>query len=251
MSDFSDRPFVAGSLVGMRAFDVDSLGRLTGPSFGGVFKPGENVATCGGDGTNPASAFVVAQRELRAMTYRMNARAQTGKAPALRPAHVVGGVTCSCGFYAYFDGRNDYAKPGRVSALVEGYGVCTVGERGFRAEKARLVALINVTKPHFWNTWQFHAFFVVWLTILAVANVIQQDWWLAGLDAFLVAANGVGATLAWRSRTSRKSVAALRRNYPDVPVYRTKRAALRAHPLSAPPAPTPETDDNFWTRSAR
>lgn len=46
MSDFADRPFAAGALTGLRAFQVDGLGRLAGPHRGGIFKPGENVATC-------------------------------------------------------------------------------------------------------------------------------------------------------------------------------------------------------------
>ena len=43
-------------------------------------------------------------------------------------------------------------------------------------------------------------------------------------------------------------------NYPDVPVYPSIEAALREHPLTVPPddpVPTPETDPDFWTRSAR
>src|SRR5699024_4268200 len=42
----------------------------------------------------------------------------------------------------------------------------------------------------------------------------------------------------------------VRRNYPDVPVYPSLRAALRAHPLTVPERPSPQTCDDFWTRAA-
>jgi hypothetical protein len=50
-------------------------------------------------------------------------------------------VGCGCGFYGYYDGSNDYHKPERVSGIVEGYGEVVIGTRGFRATKARLIAL--------------------------------------------------------------------------------------------------------------
>lgn len=39
----------------------------------------------------------------------------------------------------------------------------------------------------------------------------------------------------------------VRRNYPDVPTYPTKKEALAQHPLTPPPPPNP-TDEDFWTR---
>ena len=40
MSDFSDRPFVAGVITGLRAFRIDLLGRLTGVVHRDVWTPG-------------------------------------------------------------------------------------------------------------------------------------------------------------------------------------------------------------------
>jgi hypothetical protein len=48
----------------------------------------------------------------------------------------------------------------------------------------------------------------------------------------------------------RDGFALVRRNYPDVPVYASLDAAMRDFPLSTQPEPTPETADDFWTRSA-
>lgn len=151
MSEFSDRPFVAGTLVGLRAFNVDSLGRLIGPTYGQVFKPGENDAECrrrrdvlfGGWHIPPSLSI---GPEVPSVSREA--------VEARSPKHTLAGVNCGCGFYAYFDGGNDYGDPSRVTAIIEGYGVCTVGARGFRASKARLLALVNKPKrrpSHLWE----------------------------------------------------------------------------------------------------
>lgn len=251
MSDFSDRPFVAGSLIGLRAFAVDKYGRLLGPSFAQVFKPGENEAGCrksddGMAGMLRAYSNLSASLSAASWRFTVDPFAYGGpipkkpqpetygtgpcpcgcgqtvefhdgtlkrgkpKAPSaaeieaavpkvdttalVKVEHVLGGVKCTCGFYAYFDGLNDYKDPSRVAAIIEGYGVCTVGDRGFRASKARLVALIEPKAQ--------------------VSPLLRER---------------------------------LHRNYPDVPFYATKREAVDAHPLTPPPAPGPD-DDDFWTR---
>lgn len=226
MSDFSDRPFVAGSLIGMRAFAVDSLGRLIGPSFPQVFAPGENAAECRKD-DDPVAALNLAYQRMTLSfdpvrfgggvlshgggrlgeNYRkakaeierkaLSQEAVEREDPPKPPPHTMGGIGCRCGFYAYFDGGNDYKQPDRVTALIEGYGVCTVGDRGFRASKARLVA------------------------------IVRPGDGVPGMRGDLVL-----------------------RNYPDVPVFDRMRDALNAHPLSTGHLPSPETADDFWTREA-
>lgn len=242
MSDFSDRPFVAGSLIGLRAFAVDKYGRLTGPSFGGVFKPGENEAECRKDSSqgpwgirsyaalmstmytlpmpSPYSFSFSVEPPPQKTTYgkgdcpcgcgievefhdgdteadeRSLSTAAVKPAPTPKPVHTLAGVTCTCGFYAYFDGLNDYKDPERIAAVVEGYGVCTVGDRGFRAAKAKLVALVEPKAK--------------------VSPLMRER---------------------------------LHRNYDGVPFYASKREALDAHPPTPPPVPGPDAED-FWTRPA-
>lgn len=55
-----------------------------------------------------------------------------------------GGLLCTCGFYA-FHGiiPNSYESPLRIAAVIAGEGRATVGELGFRVEKARIVALVH------------------------------------------------------------------------------------------------------------
>lgn len=123
MSDFADRPFVAGTLTGIRAFKPQD-GWLRAPvNRTSVWRPGENVAECV---PQPFSAF---NRD---------------------DPHQVAGMGCRCGFYAYFHaGYNPHQRPGDVLGLIQGYGVVTVGTRGFRCEKARIVALIAPDVPNF------------------------------------------------------------------------------------------------------
>lgn len=216
MSDFSDRPLVAGSLIGLRAFGVDKLGRLTSIYHPAVFTPDVNEAVCRksaynssgvmfggpslfGTGTNPRISFAPDPNNPGAMvgtvTYE-ETNSETATTEKKKPAHDVGKVSCTCGFYAYFDGANDY-KDGaiRISGLIEGFGVCSVGDRGFRSSKARLVALIDPGK-----------------------------------------------------RFAPARLARVLHNYPDVPIYAKKREAIEAHPLTPPNCPTPETHEDFWTR---
>lgn len=256
MSDFSDRPFAAGSLVGLRAFSVDSLGRLVGPAFGGVFKPGENVAKCGGE--TAAGQLMKMQADLNRRLNALSASYSVGgrlaneamaKSAAKRP-HVTGGIGCACGFYAYFDGRNDYSQPSRVAAIIEGYGVCTVGTRGFRAEKARLLAIVDPSKRRWWQSWKFNALLAALCTYSVITRAIDHEWLWMIVNALIVALNGGIAAWSWR-REHKVAMDLVRRNYPDVPRFRTERAARKAFPLTPPEPITPETAEDFWTRSAR
>lgn len=55
---------------------------------------------------------------------------------------------CGCGFYGYQEGSNDYYSPGMgstskgaIGGVFRGYGKVVLGTRGFRAEKAEILAL--------------------------------------------------------------------------------------------------------------
>lgn len=204
MSEFSDAPFVAGSLTGMRAFRVDKYGRLTGVTHAQVFRPGENVAVC------RKAEHEAMQASWRGLSVSLWAPSflvsdQPPTPPAAKPLtaeavetpttrHRVGSVDCGCGYYAYFNGGNDYKKQDRtIGALVEGYGVCSVGERGFRAEKARLLALFKPKRD-------------------IRTDIVERIW----------------------------------HNYPNVPVFPNRAAAVAEFPLTLPTYPTPESHADFW-----
>jgi len=122
--DGRTREFAAGVVTGTRSFDVDKLGRLVGVAFATVWMPGENVARC--------------MQRPDPMAYLMG-REPGPLREAQRPAHSL--AECPHGFYGYYEGSNDYYESGRVMGVVEAYGETVIGTRGFRASKARIVAL--------------------------------------------------------------------------------------------------------------
>lgn len=205
--EFSDRPLVAGSIVGVRSFRLEWRGRLAGVSVPDVWLPGENVAECRKDHGSLGYGGVLHQMNItmnrmlygyRTVTAPLTAGPEPADKPVAEkpPTHRAGDLKCACGFYAYFDnGANPHHHKGNVVGIIEGYGVVTVGSRGFRAEKATIKAL--VVKP---------------------------------------------------KRLGAQAIDRLQFNYPDVPIFPSKSAALEAHPLTPPPLPTPDTDPEFWTR---
>lgn len=179
-SEFAGIGLAPGVVRGARSFKVDNLGRLTGVVHEQVWRPGENLSECRKN-DDSVFYFTYATRsyagQMNAYINAINQTAVTatvpvtylpalppdnhrkkrrGKsvttvpvtkperpatAPAPEPkAHTMG--ECACGFYGYYDGSDDYYKDGYVSGVIEGYGEALIGTRGFRVEKARIVALM-------------------------------------------------------------------------------------------------------------
>jgi hypothetical protein len=56
---------------------------------------------------------------------------------------------CTCGFYAFFNTTsNEYFSEDVVTGIIEGYGEVVIGPRGFRAKKAKIVALYIPEQPY-------------------------------------------------------------------------------------------------------
>jgi hypothetical protein len=267
MREFSDREFVAGSLTGLRSFQVDALGRLTAVTNNAVWRPGVNHGEC------KKSEYSTSLYRLALSSYTFSFAGEV-EPPKPKPVslvkksqHRVGSLRCECGFYAYTDtDANPYReRDGVVVGLVEGWGSVTVGSRGFRASQARIVALVDSTPAPLWRRITKRGWLNLGVAPLNAATLgdhARRDGFDPTFWVFL------GITLAWltaclvllvKSRkvyvnaaTGRSVVPShVRRNYPDVPVYPSLRAALAAHPITPPPppiAPTPETDPEFWTR---
>lgn len=120
--DGKQADFAPGVVTGTRSFAVDKLGRLLGVAYAAVWTPGENTAKCMERGDYD---FITLQPQ--------------GVHESGRDAHSM--TECAHGFYGYYEGSNDYYESGRVMGVVEGYGETIIGSRGFRAAKARIVAL--------------------------------------------------------------------------------------------------------------
>lgn len=197
MNAFSNRPFAAGALTGIRSFRVAAGGRLTGIWHKHDFTPGENTADCC---VRHSGAFA------------MTVCGMTRRPPA---NHRPGALDCTCGYYAYFDrGNNPYHGAGQVLALIEGYGLMSVGQRGFRCEKARLVAFIDEAVP----------------TARNQVPAVTVGRWAMQKAAGLLRLGPIqweSTTIPWQVRVA----------YPDVPVFRGVDATLAVHPLTVPERP--------------
>ena len=225
MSDFSDRPFVAGVITGLRAFRIDPLGRLTGVVHRDVWTPGENVGVCHKSATDQTFRAFSTGGYIMDGGRKGKGSGRRGdlynfyiqhEPPAPLRKHPIASASCECGYYAYFDGGNDYLSQSsnawaalytggtedrapRVGAIVNGYGLVTVGSRGFRAEKAEVIALIS--------------------------PMSDQARYAVPFEK-------------------------VRHNYPDLPVIATEREAVELYPLTDPQPVAPESADDFWTRKA-
>lgn len=253
-----------GSAIGVRAFKVDWLGRLTGVTqTDQVFRPGTNKATC-----------------WKCDTDRME--------------------RCECGFYAYFKGQdNSFLKGESVGGIIEGTGRTIIGTKGFRTENAKLLALFPIRDRHLrrfratsWTRWLYptgewfddadyagplnliaSALLTVAVLMFGTVSLFTSDWelgtWLVPLGLYFLgwarrATRAMQSDLldhmCWpkeRTKQEKKSDPFIRikKIYPDVPVYRSMRAAVKDFPLSpaeahVPELPSPETTDNFWELSA-
>jgi hypothetical protein len=180
MSDFAgqDFDFAAGSVFGLRGWNMDKYGRLHGVTHEEVWRPGENVAVCKQEKHIPCPA-VNRREEARKASEAGRAQVESKKSKKKRnrndilsewyvglhtsePSryyprvacgdptcvrgeyHVVDSghrfdPSCECGFWAYDEAG--FKAHGRVVGVIEGYGKTTVGTKGFRCEKARIVAL--------------------------------------------------------------------------------------------------------------
>lgn len=226
MSDFSDRPFVAGSLIGVRSFAVNPDGTLRGPVKPETWRAGVNTAECRMgplDLLQQSAALSVAAVDNLAWSMHVMTCAARGvvnlkkkpkpKAAPEKPVHTLAGVNCKCGYYGYFRNRhNPHHSDGNILGIVEAFGTVTVGSRGFRASKARIIALV------------------------------RNDDATTANDRYMFGYPGCGCgacrILAGQSAISFDKIAA----HYDVPVFATLDAALAEYPLTVPEG-TPKEDE--------
>lgn len=128
--------FAPGVVRGVRSWKVNSDGILCGIYYQTVWKPGENKARCFRSVPAVASMISLGMHDLLEVLLAQ----RESKHSAAEPS-------CSCGFYAYTSESIDYPKREIFSGVIEGYGKCVLGTHGFRAQKARIVALC-IPKSH-------------------------------------------------------------------------------------------------------
>lgn len=147
MSDYDGIDFAIGTVRGFRRWKVDVTGTLKPITyFSGAWGPGENQSECScqpkGDQLPKIEDEKWPDRNARIETWRDSATFED----------------MSCGFYAYFDGKDSNGHGStdpNISGVIEGYGEVLIGTKGFRAKKARILAL---AVPAFEGIWRLDEF---------------------------------------------------------------------------------------------
>lgn len=207
---------VADHFIGVRVFGRtrNTRGYLTGMAFRSRWSPGVNVAGCYstlGDALSAIGSmfggFIAGTDEL-------------GEAHGDRHPPPASG--CGCGFWAYTlppEGGPIRLSDGSVLGIIEAWGRMLIGPLGFRAEKARILALAFPA-----GTAEGVADIVttrgVEQTYKVRARVARQAW-QTPLDP---------VEMPWV--TSHEDAAAIARNYPDVAIFHDEATMLAEFPVS-------------------
>lgn len=158
MSEFNggDYEFAAGAIKGLRSWRADDQGRLRGVTHAAVWLPGENVSACKKEQRVPCEARRQSTESSRSRVCPCGCGLSVQDLMVEAPRDGCGaegcdGHThphpqphsfdpdCGCGFWAYDE--HSFSEHGDVVGVIEGYGRTTIGTKGFRCEKARIVAL--------------------------------------------------------------------------------------------------------------
>jgi hypothetical protein len=148
-----DKPTYLGAARGRRSFYLDSNGVLRGVTYRAPWRDGENVAEC--MVTRQVDPMVGLRNSWQSNAmppYTTSGVAfadDPDEPPAIQQGFEwdrCGGLDpeCGCGFYAYHSGDVYYATSGpgcRVQGIVEAYGRMVLGTKGYRAQKARILAI--------------------------------------------------------------------------------------------------------------
>jgi len=153
-------------VLGVRMFVIDVQGRLRGVSYDEVWKPGENTARCYVTYDDAGEWEYDEKEYAKAVEYWTTTLADMNKydkydkyirPPGKSDFRIPGTykkkehdpTNCSCGYYAFYTPSIQYMAPGRAWGVIEGYGKTTIGSKGFRAQKAKIlgIALPDANEP--------------------------------------------------------------------------------------------------------
>jgi hypothetical protein len=157
--EFDGWGFALGHVAGARSFKVRGDGTLTGVFHEREWLPGENLADCRkivgfyipgvGVSDSVAPVWEVNESGHHCVGWSWEVDGVHGIHTNGFPEKVYQGfedadhdfAECKCGFYGYTRGSLDWVTRINVSGIVHAYGRVALGEVGFRAEKAKIVAL--------------------------------------------------------------------------------------------------------------
>lgn len=135
--------FALGEVYGLRVWRIDDFGRLRALHVRSAdpWRPGVNEAVCVAD--QNAGVWVSG-----GYTFTVGlAYSTTTNAVKSRRCTQVPNETCRCGFYAYTNtSHTELSQAGEadhILGMVRGTGRTLIGTKGFRSEKAEIVALLD------------------------------------------------------------------------------------------------------------
>lgn len=266
--DAGDYEFSIEPVIGVRGFRVDKLGRLTGWAYQKPWSNGENIAVC------------------HRMGYSEDCKAKHNHDDMGMPrtrredACIVDDpcddmAECDHGFWAYFDDiQSSSINMETVHGVVAGYGKVLVGEKGFRAEKAKIEALclpkheefydkatkVKLTRPRT-HVYSLIPLFTVPALLLGMVGDLLLGFGTAAVLATIFTAFAIFAGSAvvyvkkrpmvkWTTRVERKSrglkdhpqLEKIKAAYPDVKIYYDRKSMLDDFPMwsNVPKPGTPE-----------
>lgn len=222
---FDGYELMLGATRGIRQFTITYDGFLTGVIHHTPYRPGESVAACWRN--------AVFHEEIYKKPHTM--------------------ATCACGFYAYYSEENRMYADFGVTGIIEGYGKTVVGTKGFRSEKARVVALVlpDTYQSTGWRAWAirlkwlfwtlgflvwFLMFFLIatnfhsWIGILSALVAPLMGTWLLSFPVVIQQQEEFKARSAPRP-ISPVQETLLRQHYPNTKIFPTIEAMLKEYPL--------------------
>lgn len=145
-------PDVVGTITGLRGWQIDPNGNLRGCTYPVPWTPGENTARCMVARSAMTSHVVIINDAPifgahAGWIYPENANADVVPIEGFTQDPCDGlDPDCGCGFYAFYDADTARQQSyGSVRGAIEGWGRIVAGPKGFRAQHARVVAIV---KPH-------------------------------------------------------------------------------------------------------
>jgi hypothetical protein len=145
VADFKGLPFdfAMGEVYGLRMWKMDKYGRLRARNWDTAppWRPGVNVAKCVERPEDNWSLSINAISSVMGVQYPREPK---------KPKHETPAESCACGFYAYTDELHAETQPYKhqkvILGIIKGTGRTLLGTKGFRCEKAEIVALRDPTR---------------------------------------------------------------------------------------------------------
>ena len=139
-ADYSEYGYGVGEVRGARKWQITQDGYLCGLFHKQKWVLGENTALCRKAISNPSRA-----RGYYPTAAKVDSVIWAEPDEPFDPPERDHFKVHECGFYGFFDGSNDFQPTPDgllMSGVIEGWGLVTLGPRGFRCSMARIVALL-------------------------------------------------------------------------------------------------------------